>query len=108
MNWIIETGQVWKLYVALTGLIGAVVLFTVAFVSLGATDGQFAAYAASGTVLALATFLWFVAALRCPHCAAKLVWIMVASRPHTSWMIDLAALEQCPVCGRSLRQRSSP
>ncbi len=105
MNWIIETGQGWKLYVALAGFIGAVGLFTVAFISLGADGGQFAGYAASGTFLALATFLWFVAMLRCPHCLAKLVWIMVASRPHTSWVIDLAALEQCPVCGQPLRRR---
>jgi endogenous inhibitor of DNA gyrase (YacG/DUF329 family) len=102
VNWIVQTGQAWKLYTAIAGFGGAIVCFTVAFVSLGASSGRFAGFTAAGAFLAVATFVWLTLALRCPHCGAKLVWTMVATRPHTSWMIDLAALEQCPVCHRPL------
>ncbi len=101
-NWIIATGQVWKLYVAVAGFGGSLVCFTVAFFSLGASSGQFLGMIACGTFLAVATFVWLTAVLRCPHCLAKLVWKMVSSRPHTSWLIDLAALDRCPACGRLL------
>jgi len=92
-NWIVSTGQAWKLYVAIAGFAGSLLCFTVAFFSLGAACGIF---------LAGATFVWLTAVLRCPHCLAKLVWTMVVSRPHTSWLIDLAALDRCPACGRQL------
>jgi endogenous inhibitor of DNA gyrase (YacG/DUF329 family) len=101
-NWIIATGQAWKLYVALAGFGGTLAFFTMAFFSLGAGGGQFAALTACGIVLGFATFFWFTATLRCPHCLAKLVWTMVSTRPHSSWLIDLAALERCPTCGRVL------
>jgi hypothetical protein len=29
---------------------------------------------------------------------------MVSSRPHSSWVIDLAALDHCPVCKARLDQ----
>ena len=86
-NWIVSTGQAWKLYVAIAGFAGSLLCFTVAFFSLGAGGGR---------------FLGLTAVLRCPHCLAKLVWTMVVSRPHTSWLIDLAALDRCPACGRQL------
>lgn len=101
-NWIIATGQAWKLYVALAGFGGTLTLFTLAFFSLGTSGGRFMAMTACGIFLGFATFVWFIAALRCPHCPAKLVWTMISSRPHNSWLIDLAALERCPACGRTL------
>ena len=101
-NWIIATGQAWKLYVAVAGFGGSLLCFTVAFFSLGAGGGQFLGLSACGIFLAGATFVWLTAVLRCPHCLAKLVWTMVTSRPHTSWLIDLAALDRCPACGRHL------
>lgn len=105
-NWIIATGQAWKLYVALAGFGGTLALFTVALFSLGGGGGRFTAMTACGILLGFATFVWFTAALRCPHCLAKLVWTMVSSRPHSSWLIDLAALERCPACGRTLTERT--
>lgn len=101
-NWLIDTGQAWKLYVALAGFGGAVLCFTLAFFRLATGSGQFLGLAASGIFLGVATFLWFVATVRCPHCQARLVWNMVASRPHSSWLIDLAALDRCPRCHRAM------
>ena len=104
-NWIIATGQAWKLYVALAGFCGTLALFTLAFFSMGTSGGRFMALTACGIFLGFATFTWFIVTLRCPHCPAKLVWTMVSSRPHSSWLIDLAALERCPACGQILTER---
>ena len=104
-NWIIATGQAWKLYIALAGFVGALGCFTLALYSLSTGGNLFSAFASCGLFLGVATFLWMTLALRCPHCLAKLVWTMVATRPHSSWLIDLAALDRCPVCGRTLTER---
>jgi endogenous inhibitor of DNA gyrase (YacG/DUF329 family) len=104
-NWIIATGQAWKLYVALAGFGTTLALFTIAFFSLGDSGGRFMALMACGIFLGFATFTWLTAAVRCPHCQAKLVWTMASTRPHSSWLIDLAALDDCPVCGRNLTVR---
>lgn len=97
-NWILATGQAWKLYVTLAGFGGSLACFTLAFFTLGAGGGQFAALMTGGFLLACTTFAWFIAALRCPRCGTKLVWLMAASRPHGSWIIDLAGLDRCPAC----------
>ena len=101
-NWIIATGQAWKLYLALTGFVGSLACFTLAMFSLASGGQRFSAFTSCGLFLGVATFLWMTLALRCPHCLAKLVWTMVTTRPHSSWVIDLAALQRCPVCGRIL------
>lgn len=101
-SWIIQTGQAWKIYVAVVGFSGALACFTLGFFSLGGNEGKFLGLMACGTMLLVATFAWFTIALRCPHCLAKLVWTMAMSRPHSSWVIDLAGLESCPLCHHSL------
>lgn len=92
------TGQAWKLYVAIAGLVGGMVLFSLALVSLISGGTRFVAFVVCGALLSLATFVWFAAVLCCHHCQAALVWKMIASRPFNSWLIDLAALERCPAC----------
>ena len=101
-NWIVATGQLWKLYVALAGFLGTLLCFTLAMFSLGSDHGRVVAYFVCGGFLGIATFIWLIAVLRCPHCFGKLVWTMVTSRPHSSWIIDLAALDICPVCTQPL------
>lgn len=97
-SWIIVTHQAWKLYIAIAGFVGGMTLFSLAVFSLISGGTRFVAYVVCGTFLSLATFAWFTAVLRCRHCQAALVWKMIASRPFSSWLIDLAALERCPVC----------
>ncbi len=97
-SWIIATQQAWKLYVAIAGFVGGMALFSLALFSLISGGARFVAYVVCGTFLSLATFGWFAAVLRCHHCQAALVWKMIASRPFSSWLIDLAALERCPSC----------
>jgi hypothetical protein len=114
MNWIIATGQAWKLYVALAGFSGALACFIiacVAFTGVGGPDlagGGFAAWIAIGVSLAAATFLWFSLALRCPHCPVRLVWRMASTRPHSSWLVELATLERCPACECLLQGNGGP
>ena len=103
-NWIIATGQAWKLYIALAGFFGALACFTLALYSLATGGELFSAFTSCGMFLGVTTFLWMTFVLRCPHCLAKLVWTMVSTRPHSSWLIDLAALDRCPVCGRTLAE----
>jgi hypothetical protein len=103
-NWIVATGQIWKLYVALAGFIGALGCFTVAVFSLGGGSGLTSRMTIAGVILATVSFAWLSMVLCCPHCTTPLVWKMIRMRPHTSWLIDLAGLETCPICNRSLRQ----
>jgi len=65
------TGQAWKLYVTVAGFTGSLGLLTAAFFSLTSGGRLFMAFAACGLFLGAATFVWFTAALRCPHCSAK-------------------------------------
>jgi endogenous inhibitor of DNA gyrase (YacG/DUF329 family) len=97
-SWIMATGQAWKLYVAIAGLVGGMALFSMALFSLVSGGTRFVAFVACGAFLSLATFAWFAAVVRCHRCHAALVWKMMASRPFSSWLIDLAALERCPAC----------
>lgn len=106
-SWIITTRQVWKLYVAIGGFVGGLGLFSLALFSLVSGGSHFVAFVACGTFLSVVTFAWFVAVIRCPHCQAALVWKMIRSRPHSSWLIDLAALDRCPSCDTFLAKPTS-
>jgi|CXWL01.1.fsa_nt_gi hypothetical protein len=107
-NWIVATHQAWKLYITLAGFGGALICFTLGFFSLAYGRERFYALIASGFFLGVATFFWFTVAIRCPRCESKLVWKMAMGRPHSSWVIDLAALEECPDCGADLRTGDIP
>lgn len=106
-NWIVATGQIWKLYLALAGFVAALGCFTAGVFFLGVDQNLMARMTGAGVLLAVATLTWLASALRCPHCLAKLVWVMLRTRPHTSWLIDLAGLDRCPVCRRQL-DRGTP
>ena len=106
-SWIIATHQAWKLYVAIAGFVGGMTLFSLALFSLISGGRRFVALVACGAFLSVVTFAWFVAGIRCPHCQAALVWKMILSRPHSSWLIDLAALDRCPSCDTLLAKPTS-
>lgn len=101
-NWIIATGQAWKLYAATVGFAASLIVLTVACYFLASGAGPFMAVAGMGVLLAVLTFVWFLHVIRCPHCRSNLAWNMIVSRPHSSWVIDLAGLDRCPFCHRSL------
>ncbi len=110
-NWIFASGQGWKLYVALAGFGGGLLCFSAAVLSLSGSSMRVVGLCIIvGSLLCVSTFLWLITVLRCPHCRAKLVWTTAKSRPHSSWMIDLAGLDSCPMCSNSLVQsrRSAP
>lgn len=103
-NWVVETGQIWKLYVALAGFVAALACFTAAIFSLSAVDASVGRWTGTGVALAAASFGWLVSTLRCPHCRTRLVWTMLKASSLTTWLIDLAGLDVCPVCRRSLHR----
>ena len=107
-SWIIETGQGWKLYVALVGFAVTLLCFMMAILSLGNEGRGVVWFTICGFLLGIATFAWLTAVLRCPHCLTRLVWTMVRSRPHSSWLIDLAGLESCPSCNQTFGHRRRP
>lgn len=106
-NWISATGQVWKLYLAVAGFAGSLICFGAAVLGLIGGGEQFVGLTLGGIFLCVVTFMWLTAVLCCPHCRARLVWTMVTTRPHSSWLIDLAALHRCPVCNRALNSLTS-
>ncbi len=101
-NWIIATGQAWKLYLAIAGFAVSLLALTAACFLLATGTGAFLTVAGWGVLIGILTFLWFGQAILCPQCRSRLVWRMVASRPQSSWLIELAALDECPVCRRPL------
>ena len=106
-SWLVATNQMWKLYVALLGFGGTLFCFLAGGYLLVAGARYFGALVVGGTALGMITFVWLLNVLRCPSCQAKLVWTMLSTRSHTSWLVDLAYLESCPSC-HSLLSRLGP
>lgn len=97
-NWLVATNQIWKLYVALLGFIATLICFVVGVFSLATGTNFYGFLVVCGMILGVATFSWLLSVLRCPSCQTKLVWVMVSTRPHTSWLVDLTNLDSCPAC----------
>ncbi len=93
-NWLEATGQMWKLYLALVSCGVALIAFPFAVIAL-----------ITGTVLSMVTVLWLMWSLRCRTCQRSLVWNMITTRSHTTWLIDLVHLDACPYCSHALRPR---
>lgn len=107
-NWLEATNQMWKLYLALLGFGITLLCFLGAgFSLLLAESSVFNTLLVSGLVLGVGTFAWLLYALRCPSCRNKLVWTMIRSRSHMSWLVDLTHLVACPSCQNALMRRSS-
>ena len=103
VNWLEATGQMWKLYVAILSCVLALIAFPFAVVALISGQGPMMPYLVTGTVLSLATVLWLMWSLRCLSCHRSLVWNMIRTRSHTTWLVDLVHLEACPYCSHALR-----
>ncbi len=97
-NWLEETKQIWKLYVAILGFGGTLCAFLAGGLLLAAGPEYSGLLFTLGTLLGVVTFGWIINAIRCPHCQSKLLWVMVKTKSHMSWIVELAALESCPTC----------
>ncbi|MDT7042453.1 hypothetical protein [Candidatus Nitronereus thalassa] len=106
-NWLEVTHQMWKLYMALLGFGTALLCFLSAGLSLLLGTSLFSPLMVIGLVAGGGTFAWFVQSLRCPSCRTSLVWAMIRTRSHMSWLVDLANLATCPSCQVALTQRPS-
>ncbi len=107
-SWLEATNQMWKLYIALLGFGCTLLCFLGAGFSLLFWEASlFSPILVSGTCLGGVTFAWLINVLRCPSCQTRLVWSMISSRSHMSWLVDLANLVTCPSCQVALTQRPS-
>ena len=106
-GWLESTNQMWKLYMALLGFGVALLCFLGAGFGLLLETNVFGPLMISGTILGGITFVWLVEVLRCPSCQNKLVWTMLSSRSHMSWLVELTNLVLCPSCQVPLTRRSS-
>ena len=106
-GWLEATNQIWKLYMALLGFGMALLCFLGAGFSLLFETNMLGPLMVSGTILVVLTFGWLVETLRCPSCQNKLVWTMISSRSHMSWLVELTNLVTCPSCQVPLAKRSS-
>ena len=106
-GWLETTNQIWKLYMALFGFGMALLCFIGAGFSLLLETNMFGPLMISGTILGAIAFGWLVETLRCPSCQNKLVWTMISSRSHMSWLVELSNLVICPSCQVPLNRRSS-
>ena len=104
-NWLEATGQMWKLYLALLSCGVALIAFPFAVIALITGHGPIMPYLVTGTVLSMVTVLWLMWSLRCRNCQRSLVWNMITTRSHTTWLIDLVHLDACPYCSHALRPR---
>ena len=106
-GWLESTNQIWKLYMALLGFGMAMLCFLGAGLSLLLEANVFGPLMVSGTIFGVITFGWLVETLRCPFCQNKLVWTMISSGSHMSWLVELTNLVVCPSCQVPLSRRSS-
>ncbi len=102
-NWLEVTGQMWKLYVALLSCVTALIAFPFAVIAFIAGHLPVMPYLVTGTVLSVITVLWLMWSLCCPKCERSLVWKMISKCSHTTWLVELVALDTCPHCMHSLR-----
>ena len=103
-NWVEATGQMWKLYVALLSCGVALIAFPFAVIALITGHLPMMPYLVTGTLLSIATVFWLMWSLCCPTCQRSLVWKMISTRSHTTWLVDLVHLDICPYCAHTLRR----
>ena len=58
-----------------------------------------------GVSVPLSVFVLACAAVRCPHCRARWIWRAVSKEPVGTMTEWLLALEKCPDCGHTPKER---
>jgi len=106
-RWLEATNQMWKLSIALVGFGLSLMCFLGGGVTLFFGTTWFGPLLFMGTCAGGLTFGWLLTTLRCPTCRDRLVWTMISSRSHLSWLVELTQLETCPSCQSPLMRRAS-
>lgn len=89
-----RTHQWWKLWVA---VLGVVIALVIQFLP-GARDADLIYYTAVSALLALGSLLMLFWGISCPYCGAK--WAQLAARQASGrWLQWLRDLQACPQCG---------
>lgn len=101
MTFLRRAGEAWKLPIAL--FIVPVASLAIVFALLSERIALPINITVSIFFLALivcaASYIWAAVTIRCPRCAAKVLWLAVRTKGPGEWLTWTAGLESCPVCG---------
>jgi len=96
-----RTHQSWKLTVAAGGMLIGAALVTLALTRLNlATAPDYGHLSMAGVLVLLFSFAYPLAAIRCPSCGARWLWLATMQR-ETNWRKWLLARGSCPKCRSS-------
>lgn len=102
-NWLVRTGQLWKIHVALTLLLvsSAVYLYFNFFdVNIGRNGEQVSLMALVFSVC------WLLFSLRCDRCGRSVVYRMMKRDGLSAFTTKLLSSQVCPCCGHDGQRRS--
>lgn len=95
-----QTGQWWKVTVAICGCLLAGIAMVVAKLSSGQlTPESFAMTMSLGSALFLGSCCYACLSIRCPSCSKRWLWAAVRTPKAGGWLSWLLAQRACPGCG---------
>ena len=101
-NWIGWSGQLWKIYLGLGGIVLALVCLGMAILTGTESPKPFTAWMGAFGVASLLSFTWISASILCPFCRGWIGWWTVSKTSHEGWPLTILILKECPYCARSL------
>lgn len=101
-SWLIETNQMWKVWVFSVLMILAIVFFMCMIMSVNGIlipdrKGELE-FSLASIILAFGSLIWFNKSLKCPHCGYKPTWPILKSAPASEWFVRITNLKHCPSC----------
>ncbi len=101
-NWIGWSGQLWKIYLGLGGIVLALACLAMAILVGTESPKPFTAWMGAFVVASLVSFTWISASILCPFCRGCIGWWTVSKTSHEGWPLTILILKECPYCARSL------
>ena len=102
-NWLGWSGQLWKIYLALGGVVLALICLAMAILLAGTgSPERFTTWMCAFIVASLLSFTWISASILCPFCRGRIGWWTVSKTSHDQWPFTILTLKECPYCARSL------
>ena len=96
---IVRSKQSWKAVAAFaTFLVGCAVSAVGSFGQFSLAPEQQFLVAMGGIVIAIAAGVFGLAAIRCPRCGARWIWLTIRKASASSWLMTLLSCQSCPVC----------
>jgi hypothetical protein len=99
------TGQAWKFWaMCIAMLISAVFGIWAFWVKDSFSAGWFPLMVLVECLLCFGSLAFGWAAIKCPVCSARWIWLAVSKKHKSDWFGWLFAQYACPVCGTSCRK----